>query len=160
MTEGTASMTATLHPRAGLSRVAALPTQSSGLSTVPGWQQQYSARLRITDSVIVCAAIMLAQFVRFGDSPNMSGYPGPVMTLFSCLFAMLWLTSISVFHTRSPRVIGAGIDEYRRLASASFSVFGIIAMATLLAKIDLARGYLAVALPVGTLGLLASRNLW
>ena len=103
---------------------------------------------------------MLAQYVRFGDAPNTSGYPGQVMTLFSCLFAALWLSSISVFHTRSPRIIGAGIDEYRRIASASFWTFGIIAMVTLLAKIDLARGYLAVALPFGTIGLLASRNMW
>ncbi|ORA15622.1 sugar transferase [Mycobacterium asiaticum] len=149
-------MTATLHAHTSLSPV----VRSPGSGTIPRWQQRYSARLRITDSIIVCAAIMLAQLVRFGDSPNMSGYPGPVMTLFSCLFAVLWLSSISVFHTRSPRIIGAGIDEYRRIASASFSVFGIIAMVTLLAKIELARGYLAVALPVGTLGLLASRNLW
>ncbi|OBI80232.1 sugar transferase [Mycobacterium asiaticum] len=149
-------MTATLHAHTGLSPA----VRSPGSGTIQRWQQQYSARLRITDSIIVCTAIMLAQLVRFGDSPNMSGYPGPVMTLFSCLFAMLWLSSISVFHTRSPRIIGAGIDEYRRIASASFSVFGIIAMVTLLAKIELARGYLAVALPVGTLGLLASRNLW
>jgi hypothetical protein len=69
------------------------------------WQRQYSARLRITDAVIVCAAVALAQFVRFGDSPNTSGYPGPVMTLFSGLFALLWLSSISVFHTRSARII-------------------------------------------------------
>lgn len=156
MSEGAASMTATLHAHTSLSPV----VRSPGSVTIPRWQQRYSARLRITDSIIVCAAIMLAQLVRFGDSPNMSGYPGPVMTLFSCLFAVLWLSSISVFHTRSPRIIGAGIDEYRRIASASFSVFGIIAMVTLLAKIELARGYLAVALPVGTLGLLASRNLW
>jgi exopolysaccharide biosynthesis polyprenyl glycosylphosphotransferase len=33
-------------------------------------------------------------------------------------------------------------------------------MTTLLAKIDLARGYLAVALPVGTMALLTSRALW
>ncbi|OBI94898.1 polyprenyl glycosylphosphotransferase [Mycobacterium asiaticum] len=145
-----------MHAHTSLSPV----VRSPGSVTIPRWQQRYSARLRITDSIIVCAAIMLAQLVRFGDSPNMSGYPGPVMTLFSCLFAVLWLSSISVFHTRSPRIIGAGIDEYRRIASASFSVFGIIAMVTLLAKIELARGYLAVALPVGTLGLLASRNLW
>jgi exopolysaccharide biosynthesis polyprenyl glycosylphosphotransferase len=153
-------MTVTLPAQAGLSPEVTLPTPNSGVTGIPRWRQQYSARLRVTDSVIVCAAIMLAQLVRFGDSPNMSGYPGPVMTLFSCVFAMLWLSSIAVFHTRSPRIIGAGIDEYRRIASASFSVFGIIAMVTLLAKIDLARGYLAVALPVGTLGLLAGRNLW
>ncbi len=82
------------------------------------------------------------------------------MTLFSVCFAALWLLAIAVFHTRSIRVIGAGIDEYRRIASASFWTFGIIAMATLLAKIFLARGYLAVALPVGTIALLVSRALW
>ncbi|OBK22057.1 polyprenyl glycosylphosphotransferase [Mycobacterium asiaticum] len=152
-------MTATLHAKAGVSPIRPAPVALPA-PAVPRWQQRYSNRLRITDSLIVCTAVMLAQFVRFGDSPNMSGYPGPVMTGFSCVFAALWLSSIAVFHTRSPRIIGSGIDEYRRIASASFSVFGIIAMVTLLAKIELARGYLAVALPVGTLGLLTSRNLW
>ena len=151
-------MTTTLGAETGSSQA---PAPSAGTPRAASrWQHKYSMRLRITDTVIVCASVMLAQFVRFGDSPNTSGYPGPLMTLFSCLFAALWLSSISVFHTRSTRIIGAGIDEYRRLASASFWTFGIIAMVTLLAKIDLARGYLAVALPIGTIGLVGSRNLW
>src|ERR1700759_386571 len=153
-------MTTTLRPQGGQPPVAARPVRPADGDTAARWQQRYSNRLRITDSIVVCGAVTLAQYVRFGDSPNTSGYPGPVMTLFSCLFAALWLSCIAMFHTRSPRIIGVGIDEYRRLASASFSTFGAIAMVTLLAKIDLARGYLAVALPVGTLGLLASRNLW
>ncbi|HTY35197.1 MAG TPA: sugar transferase, partial [Mycobacterium sp.] len=118
--------------------------------TARRWQRQYSNRLRITDLVIVCASVLFAQVVRFGESAITSGYPGQLMTLFSVLFAALWLSSIAVFHTRSPRIIGAGVDEYRRLTSASFWTFGIIAMATLLAKIDVARGYLAIALPLGT----------
>jgi exopolysaccharide biosynthesis polyprenyl glycosylphosphotransferase len=124
------------------------------------WQHQYSRRLRITDALIVCASVALAQYIRFGDSPQVSGYPGEIMTLFSIMFAGLWLSLIAGFRSRSVRVIGAGIEEYRRLVSASFWTFGIIAMATLLAKIFLARGYLAVALPIGTAGLLASRVLW
>lgn len=130
-------------------------------NAVRRWQFQYSQRLRITDSVIVFGSVMLAQYVRFGESPaRTSGHSGPVMTLFSILFAALWLSALAVFQTRSPRIIGAGIDEYRRIGSASFWTFGIIAMVTLLAKVDLARGYLAIALPAGTLGLLASRSLW
>lgn len=135
--------------------------------TVPGvdparrWQHLYAGRLRVSDSVIVFASVMLAQYVRFGESPaRTSAYSGPVMTLFSVLFATLWLSALAVFQTRSPRVIGAGIDEYRRIGSASFWTFGIIAMVTLLAKVDLARGYLAIALPVGTIALLTSRSLW
>ena len=99
--------------------------------------------------------MLLAQYVRFGEIANTSGYSDVVMTLFSFLFAALWLSSLAVFQTRSPRVIGAGIDEYRRIGSATFWTFGIIAMVTLLAKVDLARGYLAIALPVGTIGLLS-----
>jgi exopolysaccharide biosynthesis polyprenyl glycosylphosphotransferase len=152
-------MTTTLRADTGPSLLHARPMQRVG-AKVSRWQQKYSARLRTSDSVIVCTAVALAQIVRFGDSPNASGYPGQVMTLFSVLFAALWLSSMAMFQTRSTRIIGAGIDEYRRIASASFWTFGFIAIVTLLAKIELARGYLAVALPVGTVGLLASRNLW
>jgi exopolysaccharide biosynthesis polyprenyl glycosylphosphotransferase len=144
----------------GRSPIATAPVQTPGGGTARRWQYQYAARLRITDSAIVCAAVALAQFIRFGDSPKISGYPGWLMTLFSIMFALLWMSSIAVFSTRSIRVIGAGLEEYRRIISASFWTFGIIAMATLLAKIFLARGYLAVALPVGTFGLLVSRAMW
>ena len=140
--------------------VLARPAQIVKAASARRWQHQYSRRLRITDALIVCASVALAQVIRFGDSPHVSGYPGVVMTLFSILFAALWLSLIAGFRSRSVRVIGAGIEEYRRIVSASFWTFGIIAMATLLAKIFLARGYLAVALPIGTMGLLASRLLW
>lgn len=133
---------------------------SPGGRTVQRWEYQYSHGLRISDSMIVFASVILAQYVRFGEVQNTSGYSDPVMTLFSFLFATLWLSSLAIFQTRSARVVGAGIDEYRRIGSASFWTFGIIAMVTLLAKVDLARGYLAIALPVGTIGLLTSRNLW
>ena len=152
--------TTTLRSRNGHAPVRVHSVPPPAEKTARRWQRQYSGRLRITDSVIVGASVLLAQYVRFGESPSTSGYPGQLMTLFSVLFAALWLSSIAVFHTRSPRIIGAGIDEYRRLISASFWTFGIIAMATLLAKIDLARGYLAVALPMGTIGLLTSRAMW
>lgn len=133
---------------------------SSAANTAQRWQDRYSQGLRISDSVIVFASVMLAQYVRFGEIANTSGYSDPTMTLFSFLFAALWLSALAVFQTRSTRIIGAGIEEYRRIGTASFWTFGIIAMVTLLAKVDLARGYLAIALPVGTLGLLASRSVW
>lgn len=137
-----------------------LRTPTTGSRNLRRWQRKYANRVRVTDAAIVAGSVALAQLARFGGSPSTSGYAGGVMTMFSALFAALWLSSLEIFQTRSTRVIGAGIDEYRRIAHASFQTFGIIAIITLLAKIDLARGYLAVALPVGTMGLLVSRNLW
>jgi exopolysaccharide biosynthesis polyprenyl glycosylphosphotransferase len=156
----TTSLTRSISSRNGQAPVTVRPDPILNAGTARRWQHQYSKRLRISDSLIVCAAVALAQYIRFGDSPHASGYPGEVMTLYSVLFAGLWLFSIAMFHARSIRVIGAGIEEYRRIVSASVWTFGIIAMTTLLAKIFLARGYLAVALPIGTLGLLVSRRLW
>ena len=43
------------------------------------------------------------------------------------------------------------------MAAASFWTFGAIAMAELLLKLSISRGYLAVALPAGVLGLVAEQ---
>jgi len=105
----------------------------------------------------VPSAVIMAQIVRFGPALTPSGYYLPA---FSALFAIAWLSALAGFRTRSPRLIGTGLEEYRRVVAASFWTFGAIAMVALLLKLDIARGYLAVALPAGTLGLVLSRWTW
>jgi exopolysaccharide biosynthesis polyprenyl glycosylphosphotransferase len=124
------------------------------------WQRRYAAELRLTDTVVVCSAVFLAEFVRFGSAETATGgvtFPVPG---FSVVFIVVWLCALAGLHSRSPRIIGSGIEEYRRVISASFWTFGVIAIVTLLLKIDVVRGYLAVALPVGILGLILSRLFW
>ena len=82
------------------------------------------------------------------------------MTAYSALLAIIWLSTLAGFRSRSPRYIGAGVEEYRRVVTASFWTFGAIAMAELLVKLEISRGYLAVALPAGVLGLVLSRLMW
>ncbi|HEY7054243.1 MAG TPA: sugar transferase, partial [Mycobacterium sp.] len=124
------------------------------------WQLRYAAHLRISDTVVVCACVAVAQILRFGPTLTPLGYPGYYVSAFSSLFAIVWLMALAGFRTRSPRIIGAGLEEYRRVVAASFWTFGAIAIFTLLLKADIARGYLAVALPAGTLGLVVIRWLW
>lgn len=124
------------------------------------WQAPYASRLLATDVAIVAGAILLAQYVRFGQSPLSERAGISRLTLLSILLALLWLAALAIFRTRSPRVIGGGIDEYRNVMSASFWTFGAIAIADLLFKLDFARGYLAVALPVGTAALILGRHVW
>jgi exopolysaccharide biosynthesis polyprenyl glycosylphosphotransferase len=124
------------------------------------WQRRYTAYLRVTDTGVVCAAILIAQYVRFGPALSPPGYDKYYVLAFSALFAIVWLSALAGFHTRSSRLIGTGIEEYRRVAAASFWTFGAIAIVTLLLKLDIARGYLAVALPGGTLILALSRSIW
>jgi exopolysaccharide biosynthesis polyprenyl glycosylphosphotransferase len=124
------------------------------------WQRRYAVKLEITDCVVVCAAVALAQYVRFGPTLSPPGYLKYYVPGFSILFVIVWLSALAGFHSRSPRLIGTGIEEFRRVVAASFWTFGAIAIVTLLLKLDIARGYLAVALPAGTLGLVLSRSIW
>lgn len=127
------------------------------------WQHSYVLGLRITDTLVVGTAVVLAQYLRFGVTPLHDGVPqsGKIShSLISFILTILWLLALAVFKTRSEQVLGSGLTEYRRVVSASFWIFGFIAIASLLLKLDLSRGYLAVALPVGTIGLLLSRYLW
>ena len=132
----------------------------SGVFERSTWQRRYVAKLRVSDFVVVCAAVLLAQRVRFGETLAPPGYERYYVPTFSALFAIAWLSALAGFRTRSPRIAGTGVEEYRRVVSASFYTFGAIAIVTLLLKLDIARGYLAVALPVGTVGLVLSRWAW
>ncbi|WP_373455110.1 sugar transferase [Rhodococcus sp. 14-1411-2a] len=124
------------------------------------WETHYTEGLRVTDTVVVLGAVTVAQIIRFGDIDfrepwSIVGYFG-----ISGILAILWLTFLAIFRTRSPRVIGNGSEEYRRIVSATFRLFGTIAILSLLFRLDIARLYLAIALPVGLVGLLLSRWVW
>ena len=129
------------------------------------WQSEYVNHLRITDSLVVCAAVATAQFVRFGDFAAQSTLVASHFSrvnywAVSTLIAVLWLVLLSVFHTRSPRILGTGPEEYRRIVSVTFKGFGAVAILSLLFQTDIARGYLAIAFPLGVAGLLVNRWLW
>lgn len=123
------------------------------------WQRRYAACLATTDVAVISGAIIVAQYIRFSSTPP-SPYVSHYVTAYSLLIAVMWLSMLLGFRSRSPRIIGAGIEEYRRVVAASFATFGVTAMAELVMKLEISRGYLAVAMPVGTLGLVLSRWVW
>jgi exopolysaccharide biosynthesis polyprenyl glycosylphosphotransferase len=132
---------------------------TAGAGSCTRWETPYVFRLLVTDVAVVAGAVFLAQYIRFG-SPLSEGLVSKRLTILSILFSLLWLSALAIFRSRSRRVIGGGIDEYRNVVSASFWTFGAIAIAALLLRLEIARGYLAVALPVGTAALLLGRHLW
>ena len=124
------------------------------------WERRYSVNLRITDTFVVCGAVLVAQYVRFGSTPAADSLLRHYETAYSAVLAVIWLSALAGFRTRSPKYIGAGIEEYRRVFAASFWTFGAVAIAELLMKLEVSRGYLSVALPVGIVGLVLSRWRW
>lgn len=124
--------------------VVAIPEQ------LPAWQQQYSRRLIIADLLGVVLAVGLAQWLRFGGWEGIDqAYKYSNYLVVSVAIAVMWMLALSINHSRSPRIIGSGAEEYRRVWVATAAVFGGIAIISMLFKLEIARGYLVIALPAG-----------
>jgi exopolysaccharide biosynthesis polyprenyl glycosylphosphotransferase len=134
------------------------PTAAAGLTERARWERKYSAWLIVTDILVVCATVTLAQYVRFGH--GQTEQVNDQVTGFSVVFTLLWVAMLAIAQTRSRRVIGSGVEEYRRVVSATFWTFGAVAIVTVVLKLEVARGYFAIALPVGLAGLLLARHQW
>ena len=155
----------TLRTHETVSR-SAIPPKSANLARVgvstaaAGWQATYARWLALIDLAAMMAAVGIAQVVRFGSS---SGTATAALvdhityTEISIAIVIGWMAALTVNGTRSTRVIGSGIEEYRRVWWATVSVFGGVAIISMLFKLEIARGYLMVALPAGVVLLLVSR---
>src|SRR3954468_4902040 len=96
------------------------------------WERRYTGHVRITDIVIVCGVVLLAQFVRFGGTSVAEMALGQYQTAYSAGLVVIWLAALAGFRTRSSKYMAAGIEEYRRVVAASFWTFGVVAIAELL----------------------------
>ncbi|WP_160663947.1 sugar transferase [Pseudarthrobacter sp. ATCC 49987] len=122
------------------------------------WRARSSRRLRIVDAFVVVWAVAGAFTIRFGVEPNfLVAGQEPNYAWLSVALAVVWWLMLGAWNSRQPRVLGAGPDEYKRVAAASLWLFGLIAIVSYVLHIDTARGYVGVALPVGVVGLLLGR---
>lgn len=123
---------------------------------LPLWQQRYAHLLVVADAVAVAAAVGTAQLLRFGlPAPGQYRYGDYLIV--SAVIAILWMAALSINNSRSRRIVGAGAEEYRRVWLGTLSVFGAVAITSMLFKLEIARGYLMIALPTGLTLLIALR---
>jgi exopolysaccharide biosynthesis polyprenyl glycosylphosphotransferase len=138
------------------------PSPTTGAAPLPSrplWRRRYTRALILGDITVVVLALAGAQMFRLGRPVTATDVASLYASCLSVIIAAIWLTMLAVYRTRSPRVTGAGIEEYRRVLSATLATVGVIAVALMILRPEYARGYLAVGLPLGLFGLVMSRNL-
>jgi exopolysaccharide biosynthesis polyprenyl glycosylphosphotransferase len=122
------------------------------------WRRRSSRQLRIVDAFVIIWAVVGAFLIRFGLDPEFNSARQDVSYLwFSVVLAAAWWLMLGAWNSRQSRILGSGPDEYKRVAAASLWLFGIVAIVSYVFRIDTARGYVGLALPVGLLGLLLAR---
>lgn len=130
------------------------------------WREVLAKRLLLTDFLVLCWVIFGVQIAWFGlDSDDVAlrdrfGDVGISYTIVSVLILVAWMAVLAIYGTRGFRSIGTGTQEYRLIADASVRLFGIVAIVAYLLKIDLARGYILIAFPLGLVVLIFARWMW
>ncbi|MGF9648054.1 sugar transferase [Pseudarthrobacter oxydans] len=137
------------------------------MAATPHWQLKYARRIKFFDALAIAWAIVGAHLLRFGTfdaesvtevlgRESVTGIPLPY-SLLGCLLCVTWWLMLGAWGSRQTRVLGSGPDEYKRVAAASLWLFGLIATFSYVFRVDTARGYVGIALPIGLAGLLAAR---
>lgn len=127
-----------------------------------GWSAKYRRRLTISDIFVVTLILIGAHAVRFGPDllAPVAGPSAPSYWFVTVAIGALWIGALSWTHSREARTLGHGPQEFIRVIRAGTLVFATIAIIGFLTQWQLSRGYLIMAVPLGTLALLGYRYLW
>lgn len=125
------------------------------------WRKRHKRVLAGIDAVVVLWAMSGALILRFGTTHGSSviateGRPYIEATI---LLSAGWWTMLGLSGSRETTVLGYGTEEFKRVLSSSFWLFGLVATVSYIFQLDIARGYVALALPAGVLSLLLARML-
>lgn len=124
--------------------------------------RRYRRLLALTDSAAVALAVFTAYLVRFdldGAAHVNGGFETSYLAISVGLLAV-WMGVLSIRRTRDRRILGTGPTEYHRVWSATWRVFAVVAIVAYLLRMDIGRGYLAIAFPLGLALLLLGRFAW
>ena len=124
-------------------------------------------RVAITDLLVITWAVVGAQLIRFGPeaakAPLSRGASTSFdlqYTAFTTVLIVAWLLMLRLSGAYDRHLLGHGPEEYKVIATASFGLFAVLAIVGYLWRVDVARGYVAIAMPAGIISLLVSRWLW
>jgi exopolysaccharide biosynthesis polyprenyl glycosylphosphotransferase len=118
------------------------PAAAHGAHRSVNWMSSYLRRAVLVDGACALAAGLAAFEIRFGDQGPSGAY-----ILFSCGLPVLWCAAMALAGGYDSRIIGLGSDEFRRVLNAAVSLAAGLAIFSYAARLEIARGYMVIALP-------------
>jgi exopolysaccharide biosynthesis polyprenyl glycosylphosphotransferase len=123
------------------------------------WRSRWTTGLVLGDAVLLTTALAVAVVVRFGTGPSDVRTGGLSYALIAAAIAAGWTLSLALAGAYETRHLGTGAEEYKRVAVGTLRLWAAVAIGCYAAKLQVARGFVVVALPVGMMLLLAGRTL-
>lgn len=127
------------------------------------WARSYADRVAVTDALALAIALAVAYAVRFplnGTAAVVSGEFSPSYLSLSVVLFAAWMGALTFGRTRDRRLVGAGPGEFTRVFEVTWHLFATVAIIGFLFRMDIGRGYLGIAAPLGLGLVLAGRLAW
>jgi exopolysaccharide biosynthesis polyprenyl glycosylphosphotransferase len=126
------------------------------------WWTSYATRILLTDAIAVLVAVFTAYVVRFETTGSVfvSGLLSPSYLAVSVVLMWAWIFVLVVGRTQDRRLVGVGPAEYQRVCSVTWRLFAGVAVVAYLGRMEIGRGYLGIAFPLGLGLLLVGRWGW
>lgn len=121
------------------------------------WLRSYVRVLFLVDIAALLLAATLALLLRFGADPG--ELVGVSYSAVAVGLAVLWLVVLALSRCYESRFVGGGPEEFRRVGNASVRLTAVVALIGYGGQIELARGFVAIVLPLGFGLLLLGRYL-
>lgn len=130
-----------------------------GFGPTSEWKHTLLIRLWISDFFAVGIALLVGLIVRYQNfwADGINDFEIQVLVQ-AIIIYFVWLFSLQFLGSREINILGFGADEYRRVLSASFSVFAILAIVSYVFKLEISRGFVAITLVMGVLFLFITRR--
>ena len=114
----------------------------SARHTEPKWVSQYRRSALAGDLIAATVSVSIALVTRFGAEV------GGDYLLLGAILPIAWLLCVWSERGYEPRYYGTGPEEFRSILRASVSLTAAIAIISYATKIETARGFLVLAMPM------------
>ncbi|MDR1852311.1 MAG: sugar transferase [Propionibacteriaceae bacterium] len=121
------------------------------------WVVKGEIGLTLLDIFVVTATVFTTFAFRPGLNAELSGAPNLSYWEIGLILDVLWVVVLGLYGSRSPRILGSGIEEYQKLIVASFWVFAFAAIFSYCFRVELSRMMFLTTLPIGIVTLLLGR---
>ena len=118
----------------------------AGVARRRRWQRRYAHTLVALDSAAAVLAALMAYLLRFSDTAGALVYAAS-----SLVAPVLWVASVAFAGGYEARILGLGSEEFQRVFRAFVGLTATVGFVSYALKVDIARGYVVLALPLVTI---------
>jgi exopolysaccharide biosynthesis polyprenyl glycosylphosphotransferase len=108
----------------------------------------YATRAIIWDVVAVVSAVIVGFVLRWTIPYSLDLGDGTYV-LFALVVLFSWIAALFTLGAYDTRILGVGSEEFKRVVTASASVFAAVAIVAFAFKLDLSRGFVLITFVVG-----------